>query len=394
MRTYGWYLYQEDPWKMVNIKSGQTLELKQLYYKNLSGDLITKNKTDTRPRLIKALFPNRDPVHYSSEFTFLYKDNEIEQTVQLIINYQNDKFKRFGITIDYNSWLKNPSYGLWRRLDDFLTDAALCWPEGVFEERPFGLTVQGAWFQGKWNPYVRRRFSGRKAGTLTQMEGKYISDPILEPLNLPIPLQWRYIDHEKTAPEVALEFDKDESGILYISNKQNPSGFQGKTPYLIRSDGNAAIFLSKLTPVSHRGEDPSTDLYYTFIDQDVFFTFRSCLWYNLQISTLHNYGVRRIPPEKNWCPANIFGAEEDFSTKPAYPSYRVWRKTLNALMDAWPNWESGKKVEIDSSIELPPNYGRIGYLGNYGPSMSYGFCGGYSNHWYEINFKILTTLAS
>jgi hypothetical protein len=155
----------------------------------------------------------------------------------------------------------------------------------------------------------------------------------------------------------------------------------------MRSDNNAVIFLSQLKPESHRGEDPETHLYYTYVDEDVFFTFRSCLSYKLEISTLQNYGVRKFPPDKKFYPANIFGEEDNFSKKFSYPSYRIWRKTLNALMDAWPNWEKGKKVEIDSSVLLPSYYGRDGYIGNFGPSISSGFCGGYSNSWYRIDFE-------
>jgi hypothetical protein len=45
-----------------------------------------------------------------------------------------------------------------------------------------------------------------------------------------------------------------------------------------------------------------------------------------------------------------------------------------------------RKMEIPQSVELPKNYGRHAYVGNYGPKIQGGYTGGISNIWHTIHF--------
>ncbi|AEP08412.1 hypothetical protein [Micavibrio aeruginosavorus] len=402
MEQYGWFEYEDAPWKIRNFKSGQELILKDVTFQKLPEEFLKKWASDNRAKLIRDLFPQPEYFEYSSELEFLYKDTEIEQILCFSIKYEKDKHRRFGITIDYNKIFEtSPSYGLWRRIDDFFVDVALCWPEGVFDERPFGLIVIGAWYQGKWRSDVKRIFSGRKAGKREVVASYPIVEPHLEPLHSPAPQQWTYIDVAEPKAQASLKFCIDETyNIPFFSQDEQLVGFQERVPYLLRNDQKAAIFPALLEPNSHRGEDPDAHLYYTYVDEDVFFTFRSCLVYGLELSDCKNYGFRKLPPDPRFFASDALGAIGDSTYVSRFGSsclsYFVWRRALNAIMDAWPNWKNSinftvdgmaRKIEIDPSINLPPNYGRQAYVGNFGPTITRGFCGGMVNNWYCLKFE-------
>lgn len=185
--------------------------------------------------------------------------------------------------------------------------------------------------------------------------------------------------------------------IPYLNATAPISGFQGLVPFLEREDKCAYIFPAKLEPVSHRGEDAMTFLWYTYVDEDVFFTFRSTpLYEKLELFYCKDYGFRRFPPEKefwttdvlgNLVPGNTPRNPENIHSRSSYMSYRIWRQLMTSISDAWPMWRNPpRKMEFDSSVDLHNSYGRVGYVGQYGPTIHYGFSAGMRNTNFELRF--------
>lgn len=405
---YGWFEYLDNPKTIRNYKSGQKLTLikESEETSEFENTQTFDAEISTLSRLLKIFGPVKSiaatpPPNKTIQREFLYKDEEIEQNIIVLFSYSEDKFKRLAIVVDYQaSFSSSPTYGVWRRIDDFLVDALICWPEDVFTDRILGaVKTIGGWFQGKWVKDFNRRFHARKSYTAEQLEQqpKNIVDPYLVPLDIPIPKQWKYVDQENPETKALLNFNDDnEYKLPFISRDAELEGFQGRVPYLVREDGLAYIFIEELVPHSHRGEDPDTHVWYTYVDEHFFLTFRSCSSYGLELSTCRHYGFRELPPPKEFWATNIFGEYKDKSDvgpySHSYMSYRVWRIVWNACMDAWPQWrhvvKNGmvRKIEIPDTTALPRNYGRHAYVGNYGPKMHGGYTAGVSNTWHTLLF--------
>ncbi|MDZ7922443.1 hypothetical protein [Rhodoferax sp.] len=227
MKKYGWFEYQEDPLRIRNYLTGQQL-------------------------VISSMNEESGVTAYVGRYT----DGELDQLVRFSFgnNAQNTKEFRF----DYGDFLSEPpSYGHWRRIDDFIADALLCWPEYLEEMDRFFLCITGGWRSGVWQPQFRREFSSRKSGKPDQLTQYIIAEPYVIPLETPAPSAWRLVDVDHCATKASLKFERlPVSNVPYLSRNSPVEGFQGLVPFLERDDRAAYIIFSELWPASFRGEDP------------------------------------------------------------------------------------------------------------------------------------------
>lgn len=367
MTRYGWFEYEQKPRRIRNYLTGQQLIVKSVSeHKNLTN------------------------------FDCQYSDSEITLSVRFLTH--QDPKRPPGINVDYREIFSDlPSYGQWRRIDDFLVDALLSWPELDDTMRKYGVHTTGGWRSGVWQSEFCRQFSGGKIGTPEQLTNYIIAEPYVIPLETLPPVNWSLVDVKTPVTEVNLKFELlTDSNVPYLSRNSPVAGFQGLVPFLERNDKAAYILFSSLEPFSNRGEDPMTLLYYTYVDQDVFFTFRSHPFYGLEIGSCTNYGFREYPPLRElWTtkplgelvPWNQSRSAKDVLSKFSDLSYPVWLRTLHAIGDSWTAWGSTrKKIEIDKHISLPNTYGRVGFIGDYGPTTTGGFIAGMKNTWFQLRY--------
>lgn len=125
---------------------------------------------------------------------------------------------------------------------------------------------------GVWQTKLLGEFSVNIVYSGMPLREKPIADPSLIPIETP-PFQSLefFSDVESPATQANLKFDFiDHLNIPYLSRDSAIEGFQGLVPFLEREDKGAYIIFSELEPSSHRGESPETNLYYTYVDQDIF----------------------------------------------------------------------------------------------------------------------------
>ena len=367
MRRYGWFEYEQEPRRIRNYLTG--------------------------PQLIVRLVSEHENL---TSFDCQYSDSEIAHSVRFLTH--QDPKRPPGINVDYGDVFPDPSpYGRWRRIDDFLVDALLCWPELDGAMRMYGLHTTGGWRSGVWQSGFCRQFSGRKDGTPEQLANYVVAEPYVIPLETPTPAAWSLTDVKTPATEASLKFALlTDSKVPYISRNSPVAGFQGVVPFLERNDQAAYIFFSSLEPSSHRGEDPMTLLYYTYVDQDVFFTFRSHPSYGLELGTCIDYGYREYPPRRELWTTEPLGElvpwdqsrpMKNVFSKFSYLSCPIWLRLLHAIGDAWAAWGTPReKIEIEKHVSLPNTYGRVGFIGDYGPTTTHGFSAGMKNSWFEVRY--------
>ncbi|OQA32687.1 MAG: hypothetical protein BWY57_01756 [Betaproteobacteria bacterium ADurb.Bin341] len=357
MKRYGWFQFDNSPRRITNYLTDQEL-------------------------LVTSVTERQEVSIYCAR----YSDQEITRSLRFSIYLP--RAERAELTLDYGDITNECiTYGYWRRLDDFLVDALLCWPE-FLGRADIILFVIGGWRSGVWQPKLRRVFCNTYNGMPP------IADPCLTPIETSPSKVWNFFDVEFPATQANLKFEFiDRLNIPYLSRDSAIEGFQGLVPFLEREDKGAYIIFSELEPSSHRGESPETNLYYTYVDQDIFFRFRSNPWRGLELWTAFYYGFRELPARREFWTTEPTGelvpgdqARRD-NAHFNYLSHPVWLRVLHALGDAWPAWGTPRrKVEIGEDVQLDETRGKVGFIGDYGPRVHHGFSAGMVNTNFELRY--------
>jgi hypothetical protein len=256
MMEYGWFEYDREPFRVTNYLTGQSLT-------------------------VRSSHEYADGIHHGAD----YSDPQISQSLSFSI--KNTINGARNIALDYGAcFTATPAYGHWRRIDDFVVDALFCWPT-FFSCPAYRLLTTGGW---------------------------------MIPLDTPPPKKWKFVDVESPAARATLDFGRDETtGIPYLPRDSDVSGFRGKVPFLEREDGLSYIIFSKLEPHLFRGEDPMTFMHYTYVDQDVFFRFRSTPLRGTELGTATDYGFRQWPPAQTALAGRAHGSVATTSPPLASP---------------------------------------------------------------------------
>lgn len=274
--TYGWHEHGQDPVSVTNVVTGQRLTV----LSRVDAGGVVKLRVR-------------------------YQDAEMALDLPMVLRQGTGAA---WSELDYQ-WVfaKPPAPGLWRRLDDFLSDALLAWsPDLVFDATRQGLVVLGGWQGGAWQPSWRREFMSSRS-TLPAPDFSALPLPRLRPLTEAVSWPWHYSDVEKPVSEVEWTW---VDGV--------PHGVQPHAPCLEREGPPAWLFPSRLEPELNRGEDPMGLIYYTLAEAGHAFTFR------------HHPLVD----------VSLLSLTKDGGDKCETPSYQDWKRIASTLADAWPFWRT------------------------------------------------------
>lgn len=386
MRRYGWFEFEKAPRTVKNYLSGQTLTIS-------SGD-------------VENPFPELECEYVDAEIRLALSiqfECELEETDRrglvlphLVRRDSKSKTsasvtKKTVIRLDYGRMFSSPpSYGYWRRIDDFLSDLLSCWY--VIRDYPdekFVLQIVGGWRNGAWVPTMKRTISGGLF--LPEKLGKNpVAQPFLFPLDGGSSMRWYYRDMDSPAPKADLVFKRDkQSNVPYLPDTDDPVGFQGVVPYLEREDGRAFVFPSEFSLTHGREEDDRfCQSWYTYVDEDIFLSLRSSSIYRcLDLSAnFRDYGFRRLPPAPDFWTVSLRGEPISWDDQrgPGNPqsrysnlSYFVWRRVASALSEAWGAWiDPGRTIEPLSSDGFDAWWPGEAHVGDYGPTIGGGYTAG------------------
>lgn len=324
-KQYGWYSFGYNG-------TGTLTEIRN----KISKQNLTINHIQSAPGVAQAII------------SASYQDNDIEQPIQFVLkqttSYRGELTDYYEIELCYSDFMAAPTYGLWRRLDDFLSDALLCW-QGDNVTR---IIITGGWVGCSWSNNLERTFILRTKivwGDDTLPNEK----PLLFPLSMPAPDAWQLHDVDEPESIAELQYTLYENTHApYLPKAIKPSGFQGKVPYLMREDGNRYFIFSRVVYDIHPYSDcPYIRSYYIYLDEDIFFTFRNYISTN-EVDYVSSYGFRAFPPDKAlWANQRSNGLVNPvkqskdlcWSMQLTYP---IWLRVKHAFCDAWINWQGCK----------------------------------------------------
>jgi hypothetical protein len=178
----GWWLFDTDKTQIIHATTGQVL--RSLGHPNSRPDL-----TESGNRIWMS---------------FEYRDCDMR--FPLVIEWRNVPSAVAGRPlvwrVDYirsatlwrtatNSQQAFPPYGVWRRIDDFLTDALACWPaHPLTGAKPGRIALNGGWLNGSWSSAFYRSVWG---STPLRTSTDAFQSAAMEPLTSKPPTPWRLL---------------------------------------------------------------------------------------------------------------------------------------------------------------------------------------------------------
>jgi hypothetical protein len=257
-----------------------------------------------------------------------------------------------------------PPYGLWRRVDDCMMDALLCWPEiEATGPVPNEVVGQGGWLNGAWSPNFRH---------LRRRPGFGFADehpvpPFLEDLHAS-PLSWHYIDTAHVARGADLAgVQQLAPGRYYLPSEERLTGFERDMPHLRRGDGQAVMFPAGLKSKLWRAEDYHPGAFFLYADADVFFQIDGQALpgvsnippgWKFETSDLTRMGLRHADRFDSQIPSGLpdnwfrQGQKWAGGRMCEIPSPRLWQRLRVALMDGWLAWTGTANRLLDDPDKL------------------------------------------
>ncbi len=341
-----------------------------------------------------------------------------------------------GAAADY------PSYGLWCRVDDCITDALPCWPRMTSQDRIlFSVFVVGGWLNGTWRSDFRRAFFAldRKCfepgsthykkyhnGKLHNGGPVYKAEcPTLLPLDMAPPPPWRFhpfspkpVPDGGTQPgmDYNVRFANERQVVPFSSHgltvpPELPlTGFEGRTPYMRSIDGRRVVFVSS----AHFALDISSRTSFTMQYGDDVITA------TITGTTSVDFDLRRLDGELRCTDGKLDAdffvrkgvyARRDYSSRNKdvfekqekrfakedninAPSHALYQRLARDLVDAWLFWEGtpygfrflGAPLNMtgSESVRIQGGYfGGVWPAGGFGAWLAKGNDPNYSIGWWE-----------
>lgn len=254
-----------------------------------------------------------------------------------------------------------PGFGLWRRVDDCALDALLFWPE--LENSgppPLTVTAAGGWINGAWSPDLRRRHNYIDERGFS--DAKDIEAPILESLDA-LPFRWLFHDAARATHPIGLEgLVELDGGRCWLPQEVAPAGFEGRVPFMRRSDGGAVIFPAGIRSELHRGEDYRARAIFTYADEDVFFSVNATgswsSWFSFDLNSLFGIGLRDHKRFAPMAPSNLPPDWFGQSWRRPVLSLALSRRLTQSIVDAGLSWTGSTHRLLDDRQHFEEVTGR------------------------------------
>lgn len=256
----------------------------------------------------------------------------------------------------------HPPYGLWRRIDDCVSDALACWPESDAISKGFAekLRFDGAWLDGAWSAKTQRwerRFYDPKGSDDVEDYS-----PWLMPLDAPAPSPFEFHDlrgppsgadpliAENPVLLTGLEFDDPELRFRpKLPEDSDLTQLAGRAPHLLSGNGRRLLypyFGQTQKPEGTTGHwSPLFSLLYvddritTACSAKVAGPNAACNLWTLGTAG-HKMQLRQNEqdPSSQLIPGHLPPGKPEHWRRPPTPSRALWRQIQWDLVGGWCAW--------------------------------------------------------
>lgn len=257
----------------------------------------------------------------------------------------------------------NPSYGVWRRLDDCVSDAFACWPEDADPNGALArdLFLFGGWLNGVWSEGFNR--SERRTFSRDRVPSENDYDSWLVPLDEAPPSPFVFHDHiprrngtenweiENPVLLEGLEFEVPKFRLHPRLPSGKPlTGLEGRTAYLLSVDEKCLLYPCYGSIEADRGRGHWSPSIYLIYADDV----------SVSLIALKSKKRDQRAFESDWLAilsAGDFSLRQEscgspFRLKPHpdtpaenkmfVPSRPLWLRVRWGLIDGWSRWAGSR----------------------------------------------------
>ena len=347
----GWWLFDAGKYQIIHATTGQVLRF--VGHSN-SGPGLTESG-------------NR------IWMSFEYRDRDI--SFPLVIEWRNvpstaggrplvwrvDYIRSAGLwRVETNAQQAFPPYGLWRRVDDFLTDALACWPaHPKTGAKPGRIAFNGGWLNGSWTSALYRCVHG--SSPLVVSTDAFQSAAI-EPLTAKPPEPWRLLPpgRPKTPPWRTGETDL-WSEVRAAIDSWSYLGAENGSRLLVAlpKAANLRWNLKGLSRLFYADETILTDIAHVGIwdhrPQELpnWSVSSATEWPDGPIGLFDRTRMEKIAPL-----ASNSVLPGGYASRVRYTPYAVQRRLAHACVDAWlsqsdPSWSYSEAPDRLDALSVP-----------------------------------------
>ena len=251
----------------------------------------------------------------------------------------------------------HPSYGVWRRIDDCVSDALACWPENEIVASPLAAYIHfdGGWLNGAWNDWMTRSETRLVIPKRLQSDDEDYN-PGLIPLETPPPSPFMFHDHlgglrasDKQIAEnpvllEGLEFENPEHGF----GPELPPGalltaLEGRTAFLLSEDQQRLLYAYRGD--TQRKTEPGhwqSWFLLLYVDDRVVFSMPAKPLKRTQSGAIWRFpgcarglSLRSADPDENY----FIRQRDVWLPRPSRP---LWLHVRWGLLDGWSAWDGSE----------------------------------------------------
>lgn len=377
------------------------------------GRTLINRASGQRVRLVGVWLDEQD-TEDARWLRFEYEDDEVCYPVVARLirgDYVDPEFPRRRKTgqilrIDHNRsaivWRRetgaatdSPPYGLWRRVDDCITDAFACWPALPRYELALGqVGIRGGWLNGDWRENFVRTFPALtekiKQGVAVSQGVLEAERPLVMPLDAEPPSPWRFhgfpegdAPNGEVSPDLGHFVGLDNRTKVYNSETRSSywivpagellTGIAGRTAYMSAEDGSRVLYPKFGTTLNQ--ERGGTQFSFEYADRE-FMGSISAVNDSLAEPATWSWNLQCIRGELRGHESGDSASVVRIKPGVCVPTYLLWLRLSWTLIDAWLFWK-GTHARFH---DLTPELALIGassitikgrYLGGVWPARMY-----------------------
>jgi hypothetical protein len=247
-----------------------------------------------------------------------------------------------------------PPYGVWRRIDDCVSDALASWPETKGAKLFDMVDLDGGWLNGAWNEHFTRSKQRCRIRDRAQTPDEEFSTWLI-PLDTPPPSPFVFHDYvprrdgsenwdiENPVLLEGLEFDNPRDRYRPHLPPDKPlTGLDGRTAYMLSRDARRLLYpFHGDTAQTDRLRHSSAQLSLLYVDDRIVWSVaafskgrtQSDAYWNLVLGNNCSVRTGSSDPE-------FFVARPERA--PSQPSRAMSLQTEWGVVDGWCNWPGTK----------------------------------------------------